>query len=1066
MRITNRNHKFCALILATLSASTLLLQGCGGGASVTAVAPPPSPQAAPPAISSLAPPDATVGASALSVRVLGSGFGATSTVHWNGTNLPATFVSSTELTVVVPTTALSAAGTAQVQVFNAASSSNSVTFTIKNDLPAVQAITPSSAVAGAAGFTITVTGTGFAPASTVRWNGVTCATTFVSSTSLTAAVPASWVAVAGSAAVDVTSPSPGGGTSSALSVSIQNPVPAVQSMQPPFAPAGGGPVTVTISGSGFVNGSTVEWNGAALSTTFVNSTSLQISLSASELSSVGAFPVRVTNPAPGGGVSSPVTFDVQNGVPVVTALSQTTSAAGGAGFVLTVDGSNFVSGSALQWNGAALQTTFVNGNRLSAMVTANLIAQAGGALITVSNPSPSGGVSNALPFSIDPVTNTFVYVAQPAEGLIAHLVVDPVTKQLRPDGFDAVTQPGDGLWALQMDRSRRFLYSLDFAKNQVLGFTVNQFTGSLTAIAGANVATGTEPVQMVSHPSGNFFYVANLSSGDVSGYSVDQNTGSLQPLPGSPFAAGSFPLGIVTDDAGKFVFVTNYGSSTISVYSVAANGALAPVPGSPFAADGVGPTQLAIAPSGKYLFVPNYDSADVSVYAIDPGTGALSAVAGSPYKIGAFPSFLNIDPKGKFLFVSDPNDNIQGLIHVLAVDDATGQLTPAGPPVPVGVSPNRIAFANCGTRAFLTNYASWEMMVFDVNPQDGSMTIRERLPLRNDPDSIAILEGGTPYSTVPQFAYAAQPNLIALFAVDPATGVLSPSQSVPVAAPDTIAMDYDYHFLYAVTTQAGVAAPFRIDAANGTLTPAAIGPFSIGADAKALVFEPTKRFAYVLNGAAGEISQFTVDPATGALARQITVSVGANPSAMAIDPTGRYLYVAFQSSNQVKLYVIGTDGSISLRYAMSTGSHGPSKLAASPDGRFIAALFPTSGEIRIYSIYAPMGDLNLVATAYPGLAPSALAFDPAGQFVLVTDSAASTLSAFRLDSTGQPQLTATVPTGTAPAFLAVDPSNNFVYVANPGSADIHIYRLDTQSGALQMVNTLVLGSGTGVISIR
>lgn len=943
--------------------------------------------------------------------------------------------------------------------------SNAATFTIKNDLPAIQAVAPSSAVVGSGSMTITVSGTGFAPSSSVRWNGVACATTYASSTSLTATIPAASFAVAGTAAVDVASPAPGGGNSSALNFSINNPAPTLQSIQPNFAPAGSTALTVTISGSGFVNSSTVEWNGTAIPSAFVSSTTLHVSLTASQLNAVGVFPVLVANPAPGGGSSSPVSFDVQNGVPAVNSLSQSAASAGGTGFTLTVDGANFVNGSVVQWNGNNLQTTVLSSNQLVAAVTANLIAQAGVAQITVWNPAPSGGASNAMAFSVDPVTNTFVYVAQPAEGLIAHLVVDPVTKQLRPDGFDAAAQPGDGLWALHLHRSRRFLYSLDFANNQVLGFAVNPFTGSLTAIPGASVSTGTEPVQMVSHSSGNFLYVANLTSGDVSGYSVDRNTGTLQPIPGSPFAAGSFPLGIVTDDAGAFVFVTNYGSNSISVYSVAANGALVPVTGSPFAGIGLGPTQPSIAPSGRFLFVPNYDSADVSVYAIDSGTGALSVVAGSPYRIGTFPSFITIDPKGKFLYVSDPNDNIQGLVHVISVDDVTGQLSPAGSPVPVGASPNRIVFANCGTRAFLSNYASWEMMVFDVNPQTGAMTIRDRLPMRNDPDSVAILEGGTPYSAIPQFAYAAQPNRIALFAVDPASGTLSPSQSVPVAAPDAIAMDLDYRFLYAVTTAAGTAAPFRIDAANGTLAPAAIGPFSIGADAKALVFEPTKRFAYVLNGTAGEISQYAVDPATGAFTLRLTVPVGAGPSALTIEPTGRYLYVSFQSNNQVKLYLIGTDGSLSLRTTMGAGA-GPTKLAASPDGRFIAALIPSLGEVRVFSIYAPMGDLSVVATAYPGVAPSALAFDPAGQYLLVTDAAASTLTAYRVNSVGQLQATATVPTGTSPAFLAVDPSNNFVYVANPGSADIYIYRLDTQAGALQAVNTMVLSSGIGVISIR
>jgi probable HAF family extracellular repeat protein len=67
-------------------------------------------------------------------------------------------------------------------------------------------LTPSSATAGAAAFTLTVTGIGtnFVPGATVNWNGTALATTYVSATEVTASVPASLIAVAGTALVTVT----------------------------------------------------------------------------------------------------------------------------------------------------------------------------------------------------------------------------------------------------------------------------------------------------------------------------------------------------------------------------------------------------------------------------------------------------------------------------------------------------------------------------------------------------------------------------------------------------------------------------------------------------------------------------------------------------------------------------------------------------------------------------------------------------------------------------------------------------------------------------------------------
>ena len=79
--------------------------------------------------------------------------------------------------------------------------------------PVITLLTPSSAIAGGAGFTITVTGTGFDPAAVVQFNGVALTTTFNSSTQLQANVPAGSIAQPGAAFVTVANPAGNGGTS-------------------------------------------------------------------------------------------------------------------------------------------------------------------------------------------------------------------------------------------------------------------------------------------------------------------------------------------------------------------------------------------------------------------------------------------------------------------------------------------------------------------------------------------------------------------------------------------------------------------------------------------------------------------------------------------------------------------------------------------------------------------------------------------------------------------------------------------------------------------------------------
>src|SRR5439155_17781808 len=74
-----------------------------------------------------------------------------------------------------------------------------VTVTVANPspTPVLTTLAPSSATVGGAAFTLTVTGSGFVPASTVRWNGAARTTTFVSATQLTAAIPAADLASQG-----------------------------------------------------------------------------------------------------------------------------------------------------------------------------------------------------------------------------------------------------------------------------------------------------------------------------------------------------------------------------------------------------------------------------------------------------------------------------------------------------------------------------------------------------------------------------------------------------------------------------------------------------------------------------------------------------------------------------------------------------------------------------------------------------------------------------------------------------------------------------------------------------
>ena len=113
-------------------------------------------------------------------------------------------------------------------------------FTIDNPVPTISSLSPSSAVAGSAAFTLTVNGVGFVNGATVNLNGASKATTFVSNTQITAAISASDIVTAGTVNVTVTNPAPTAGPSMAqvFTISPNNPVPTISSLGATHAPGG------------------------------------------------------------------------------------------------------------------------------------------------------------------------------------------------------------------------------------------------------------------------------------------------------------------------------------------------------------------------------------------------------------------------------------------------------------------------------------------------------------------------------------------------------------------------------------------------------------------------------------------------------------------------------------------------------------------------------------------------------------------------------------------------------------------------------------------------------------
>jgi outer membrane protein assembly factor BamB len=258
--------------------------------------------------------------------------------------------------------------------------------------PVLLSLTPSSAFAGDPAFVLTVTGTRFQDGAQVTWSGSPRPTTYVSATTLRAQISAADVAVESWPWVGVTNPD--GAVSNTYGFGVTRAVPWISGLTPSGVAAGDPGFVLTVSGTGFQNGSRVMWTGVARPTTYLSPTTLRATIAAADVATAGWASVRVENP--GGEASWFTDFAVYYPTPTITSLSPAVAPQGGGGFVLTVSGGPFAWGSKVTWNGAWRSTTVVSSSVLQAEIFDTDVATPGSALVAVDPPSPNTGRSAAV----------------------------------------------------------------------------------------------------------------------------------------------------------------------------------------------------------------------------------------------------------------------------------------------------------------------------------------------------------------------------------------------------------------------------------------------------------------------------------------------------------------------------------------------------------------------------------------------------------------------------------------------------------------------------------------------
>ncbi len=368
-----------------------------------------------PTLGSVTPTSIDQGSDDTTLTFVGTNFVPSSYATWSGSPLQTTFVSTTQLTAVAPKALFAEPGVFPVGVVTpppggGASSTLEVSVVAvpQNPKPVLSAMSPRSGNVGDVDTMITVTGSSFVQSSKVVVNDTQeLSTEFVSSTELEAIVPSSLLATAGSFRVRVYTPPPGGGLSDDSIVfnvvGPTNPVPTLTDMTPTEAMAGTSSIVITLTGTGFVTGARVFFDGMALATNVQSATSATATITQEFLTTPGSYDVTIHNPTPGGGSSAPKVFTVLPAVaPTLTSITPSQVTAGAPDTLVTVQGTGFVPGAVLDFGGTAYPLTVADATSATTTIPASELASPRVVSIRVNTPN---GSTDPLTFTVEAETS-------------------------------------------------------------------------------------------------------------------------------------------------------------------------------------------------------------------------------------------------------------------------------------------------------------------------------------------------------------------------------------------------------------------------------------------------------------------------------------------------------------------------------------------------------------------------------------------------------------------------------------------------------------------------------------
>jgi 6-phosphogluconolactonase (cycloisomerase 2 family) len=327
-------------------------------------------------------------------------------------------------------------------------------------------------------------------------------------------------------------------------------------------------------------------------------------------------------------------------------------------------------------------------------------------------------------------------------------------------------------------------------------------------------------------------YVCLQDDDKIAVFDIDAGSGRLTPKTEVPVSGGPSGLAISLDR--QVLYVGQRATPAISSYRIDQHGGGLTLLGS--VSPGHAPTFLAPDRTGGYLLAAYYQGGAAAVHRLAPdGTVAAAPIDWITTATGAHA--IATDRSNRFAFVphiARLNDNVlepprdnpgPNMILQFRFDAQTGHLTPNSPfrvEPAERLGPRHYCFHPTLDLVYFSNEQGCSVTAYRLDPAAGTLsavqtitTLPAGYSARNTCSQIHLTPAG-------RFLYVGNRghNSIAGFAVDPASGLLSPiGHASTEAVPSAFGLDPTGHFVFAAGTATGRLATYRIDQDTGALTP-------------------------------------------------------------------------------------------------------------------------------------------------------------------------------------------------------------------------------------------------------